>query len=120
MSIKFTGDLPKNLVNLNPYVEKRIAAATHAFAPRAEAYLKRTAPWTDRTTNARSGLFARPDVRGLSSRIILGHGVDYGIWLEISNSGAYAVIIPAIPVLGPQYIKLAARLVFVDRSISGG
>lgn len=119
MSIKFTGDLPKNLVRLDPYVEKRLAVAAHAFAPKAEKYMKEHAPWTDRTSNARNGLTARPEGKGLEARIILAHGVDYGIWLEISNSGAYAIIIPSIRVLAPQFFKLAARLVFVDRSIEG-
>ena len=60
MTIKWTGDLPANLKNVNPYMERQLTAATHAMAPRAEAYLKTKAPWTDRTGAARNGLTARP------------------------------------------------------------
>jgi hypothetical protein len=117
MTIRWTGDLPRNIRNINPYIQGRLAAATHAFAPRAEAYLKSNAPWTDRTGAARGGLTARPEVSATEYRVILAHGVDYGIWLEIAHSGAYAVIIPSIPVLGAQYFRLAARMAFIDRTM---
>jgi hypothetical protein len=115
MTIRWTGDLPKNIRRVDPYVQSRLAAATHAFAPRAEAYLKSNAPWTDRTGAARNGLSARPEVSPEEYKIILAHGVDYGIWLEVAHSGAYAVIIPAIPVLGAQYFRLAARMALINR-----
>lgn len=115
--IRWTGDLPRNIKNINPYVEKRLAAAAYGFAPRAELHMKSTAPWTDRTGAARNGLTARPEIRGDEVAIVLGHGVDYGIWLEVAHSGAYAVVIPSIRVLAPRFFALAARLVFVDRTI---
>jgi len=121
MSIKWVGDLPANLKNLDSYVPKRMVAATHAFAPRAERHMKQTATWTDRTGNARNSLTARPDIRsgGLECVIVLAHGVPYGIFLETRFSGAYAVIIPSIQELSPQFMALAARLIFVDSTIGG-
>jgi hypothetical protein len=54
------------------------------------------APWTDRTGNARTGLFgtAERDVARSLVTIYLSHGadLDYGIWLELANAGRYAVI----------------------------
>jgi hypothetical protein len=117
MSFKWTGDLPKNILKVDPYVRKRVFAAAKVMEPRSEAHLKSSAPWTDRTGAARAGLTARAEDRGSEMVVVLSHGVDYGIWLEIAHSGAYAVIVPSLPVLGQQYFKLAARLVFVDSSI---
>jgi hypothetical protein len=122
MGITWSGELPLNLKRLDPYVMKRMAVSAHAFAPRAEKHIKETAPWTDRTSNARNSLTARPEIRngGEEAVVILAHGVFYGIFLEVRFSGAYAVIIPSIEVLAPQYMKLAARLIFVDNTLGGG
>jgi hypothetical protein len=78
------------------------------------------APWTDRTGNARSGLFFAVDGFGKTTVgavnvasalsddisteegsedvliITLGHSVFYGKYLELSNGGAYAVIMSTI------------------------
>jgi hypothetical protein len=110
MSFKWKDGITPNLLVVDAKVRSGIVAAQHAMAPRAESYLKSTAPWTDRTGAARNGLTARPESGGKEYKIILAHGVDYGIWLEVAHSGAYAVIIPAIPVLGPQYFRLASQL----------
>jgi hypothetical protein len=110
MSWRWRDSLTPNLRTVDPRIKAGIVAAQHSMAPRAEAYMRSTAPWTDRTGAARSGLSARAETRGDEYPIILAHGVDYGIWLEIAHSGAYAVIIPSIPVLGPQYFKLALSL----------
>jgi hypothetical protein len=54
-----------------------------------ENQMKTEAPWTDRTTNARNGLFAvvtkkaRPDTTAPQDlETVIGHSVPYGIWLE--------------------------------------
>lgn len=75
-------------------------------APEIEAWLKNNAPWTDRTGNARQTLNApvEPQVyqAGLDMvEIILAHGVEYGIFLELSNAGRYAIIAPALDHWGP-------------------
>jgi hypothetical protein len=58
------------------------------------------APWTDRTSNARTGLFgiAERDVARRLIVIYLSHGVDidYGKWLELAHGGKYAIIMPTI------------------------
>jgi hypothetical protein len=57
---------------------------------------KANATWTDRTGNARTGLFgtSEADFATKVVTIYLSHGavIDYGVWLELAHSGSYAVI----------------------------
>lgn len=54
------------------------------------------AAWTDRTGNARAGLFgtAEADFGQKIVTIYLSHGatIDYGVYLELAHGGRYAVI----------------------------
>lgn len=118
MSIRWKGDLPINLRKFDGYVERRTLVAAEAFAPRAERHMKERAPWTDRTGAARNGLTARAEPRPHGAAVVLAHGVDYGIWLEIAHSGHYAIVIPSVVDLAPDFMALAARIIFVDRTIS--
>lgn len=74
-------------------------------AQEVEAYAKANAPWSDRTGSARQGL--RADVYEEFGEIVLelSHSVDYGVWLELIQNGAYAIIMPTLEVLGPKIIR---------------
>lgn len=63
------------------------------FAARIETAAKQTAPWTDRTGNARQGLRAFAEAAGASVVITLVHSVAYGIFLELKG---FAVIQPTL------------------------
>ncbi|MEW6649306.1 MAG: hypothetical protein AB1453_03850 [Chloroflexota bacterium] len=117
---------PERLVeNMEVYGE-RVMTAVYAVATHFGRMLmdssRRDAPWSDRTGNARSGLFFAVDGLGLppiigevnaeaSSQfgdgevlsgsqdevvIALSHTVWYGKWLEIGNGGAYAIVMSTI------------------------
>jgi hypothetical protein len=67
-----------------------------SYAPRIETWMKAI------TGNARQTLWS--DVFDLANRavgVILAHGVEYGIFLELANAGRYAIIAPAIDHFGP-------------------
>jgi len=102
--------LLNNLRTFDARVNRAIAATMRFHATRAVAYARSNAPWTDRTTNARNGLFARAESDGKSHRIIVGHGVSYGIWLEVRFSGRYAIIRPTIDHEGPQVMRTVSEL----------
>jgi hypothetical protein len=78
----------------------RVLVAVTAVAGRIATLMQNdaraNAPWTDRTGNARTGLFgtAERDVARSLVTIYLSHGadIDYGKWLELANAGRYAVI----------------------------
>lgn len=85
------------------YGDKVILAVT-AIAGRIasiiEADAKATAPWTDRTGNARSGLFATAERDAAQKMVViyLSHGpdIEYGKWLELSHGGSFAIVMPVI------------------------
>lgn len=77
-----------------------------------ETWLKQNAPWEDKTGNARQGLRAEVQklVQDVTS-IVLDHGVDYGVWLELKYQGRYAIIQPALDYWTPKVFDDVARLV---------
>jgi hypothetical protein len=83
-------------------IEAGIVAIAQRWAPEIENYMKDNAPWTDRTGNARQGLHTEVNhVVGSMVQIILSHGVEYGIWLEIKSAGAYAIVNPSLDHFAP-------------------
>lgn len=82
----------------------RVMVAVQAVAGRIATLMQNdaqaSAPWTDRTGNARTGLFgtAERDVARKLVTIYLSHGpdIDYGVYLELAHGGTYQVIEPTI------------------------
>ncbi len=87
---------------LGPQIRVRLAKKLQAIAARLQDEMKSGAPWTDRTGAARGSLTARAQVTASEGIITLAHGVDYGIWLEISNQGRYAIVGPTLASAGPS------------------
>jgi hypothetical protein len=102
-----TSKLVKNIQEVDPKIRRAIGGAMDWHADRATEYAKLNAPWTDRTGAARSGLFSTV-ATGLSQdhwELILSHSVYYGIYLEVCNSGKYAIIMPTIRYIGDMLIR---------------
>jgi hypothetical protein len=80
-----------------------ILAVCHRRAPEIQNWMRSNAPWTDRTGNARQGLNTQVEaaIEGDYIALIFAHGVFYGIFLELRNSGRYAVVNPALDYWGP-------------------
>jgi hypothetical protein len=113
-------------VNIRKYqrdLETALAATCVYHGQKMQGSARRNAPWTDRTGNARSGLFfvfeasGMPTVYGevtqqsanLNQRgaqfdtaadgtlvIWLSHTMYYGVYLELANGGKYAVILSTL------------------------
>ena|SRR5687768_6378099 len=98
------------LRQFNERVDRMISQVIDFQADRAEAYAKTNAPWTDQTTNARNGLFARGVHETGSHSIVLAHRVPYGIWLEVRWNGRYAIIEPTLQVIGRDTMAMVARV----------
>ena len=86
----------KRLRQLDEDSERGIQTVFAFQAGRSTAWMKTNAPWTDRTTAARSGLHAVHNRHGSRFELVLAHAVSYGIWLEVANSGNYQIILPAL------------------------
>lgn len=87
-----------------------IEALAASHAARGEATMKQNAPWTDRTGNARQGLWGRSD--GLT--IYLGGTMDYQLkYLEngTSKMPAYPIIRPTAQTVSLEYTADAIAFV---------
>lgn len=77
-------------------VLQAVAAVAQYTATAMQNDAKANAPWTDRSSNARSGLFGTSEAEFAAKvvTIYLSHGaiIDYGVYLELANSGRYAVV----------------------------
>ena len=82
----------------------RVITAVTAVAGRVAAEMansaKANAPWTDRTANARTGIFgtAERDMAAQVVTIFLSHGaaIDYGVFLELAHGSSFAIIMRTI------------------------
>lgn len=74
----------------------------HKRAEEMEVWGRANASWQDQTGDARKLLSVRVegDEFGIGT-IIVEHGVDYGLWLEIAHAGKYAIITRMIDVFAP-------------------
>ena len=71
----------------------------------AVADMKQGAPWTDRTSAARNGLFTVVTHSPGHYTITLSHTVHYGFWLEVKFSGRDAIIMPTVLSRGRALMK---------------
>jgi hypothetical protein len=81
------------------------------YAPEIETWMKANAVWTDRTGNARQTLYS--EVQDLTDSVLIafGHGVDYGIFLELANAGRFAIVNPALDFFAPKIWADVRRLI---------
>lgn len=86
----------------------------HRLAFFGEQWMKTNAPWTDRTTDARTGLAADVEQEGDAWRVVLHGGVDYQFWLETRWNGRFAVIGPAQAVLSGRAFEIIANNILLD------
>lgn len=129
--------------SLNPAIRaygERVIVAVHAVAEYVGAKMQNearfTAPWTDRTGNARSGIFyAVQGERGLvigvvgggvqgnirqdyeiiepepgAVQIFLSHTMFYGRYLELSNGGRYGIILSTMRANLPVLQQMLQRI----------
>lgn len=89
---------PAQLATAVEQYGERVLTAVAAVAGRMATIMQNSArsqaPWTDRTGNARSGLFGTTELAQKMVILYLSHSaaLDYGIWLELANGGRYAII----------------------------
>lgn len=83
-------------------------------AKKLETHAKKNRPWTDRTGDARKRLTGSSElVGGTSARVVLAHGVDYGVWLELAHEKRYAIVEPTVRLQSNEILKGLEN--FVDK-----
>lgn len=97
--------LVSGLSNLDNIMKLRVSAYAHTVSKDLEGYAKSHRPWTDRTGHARQRLTGYVQETSTGFRIIIAHGVDYGIWLELAKEKKYAILEPTVRLKGPDIIR---------------
>lgn len=90
--------LAKNVRGLEPLIARGLENRGQYWATELEAEAKQTAPWTDRTGQARQGLTGRHEVNGMTLTISLFHTKDYGPFLELGTGKMppYPAVLPTM------------------------
>lgn len=101
----YEGNLMRNIDTGDRKVQSIIFAKVEQYSVLTENYARLNAPWTDRTGNARGTLHTIARHVPKYHTITLQHAMPYGIWLEVRNSGQYAIILPTIKEMGPRLMR---------------
>lgn len=110
---EFSGDLVTRINQFGPKSKRAMVAGANLTKTAAISHMRTTAPWTDRTGAARSGLNAEVQVSTNSVQLILFHSVFYGVFLETRWGGRYAVIRPSIAPMAQLMVTNIGKLLFV-------
>lgn len=97
-SVKWVGDrnVRRAIGDYGNDAKSAIRDGLDYFAPQIESDAKQNAPWTDRSGNARSGLFTHVETEEGSGRLYLSGRMYYQIFLERRWAGRYAIIMPTL------------------------
>lgn len=94
--------------------EDRMRAALHGLgmqtAAQMEAYAKQNAPWEDRSTHARQGLFGEVLEEDGKLKIRIAHTEEYGVYLELSRKGRRPILEPTAQKFAPEFYDAAKEL----------
>lgn len=109
--------LTPSLKQLLPRIDAAVDLVFDRYVPESETYARVNAPWTDRTGNARNGLFANHDSEPMVRHELTVYGtMPYTFWLEVKWSGKYAIIGPTLVHIAPLMAgDLAAA---INRAVS--
>ena len=102
--------LRANVSGIDARMRRSITGRFAQAESRAVEYAKKNAPWTDDTAAARNGLGALATAHQYHWELIVYHSVYYGIYLEVCNSGKYAIIMPTVKHTGDQLLRSCERL----------
>lgn len=104
----------KNTIDFKA-VERRMRAAIGLYADTAakkvEGAAKSSAPWTDRTSNARGSIQGNFKWKKDTAVIELSGNVDYFVYLELANSKKHAILSPTMQSYSNEILEGYRRLV---------
>lgn len=104
-------ELTQGLDGMEKKLDRAIAGIFMFHDSLTEGWMKENAPWTDRTGNARSGLRALAEhIPFKTYALHIWHTMSYGIWLEVRQSGKYAILLPTLQDRGPKIMKTLNKL----------
>lgn len=86
-------------------LREQVKAVMEACQEPILTYAKTNAPWADITGDARAGLGVEVGSDTGNVWLQLFHTVDYGLWLEVIQSGKWAIIMPTLEGFGKDLIE---------------
>ena len=93
MSIKVDVDgVVKGLGILQESIKPAVHMLAEQGAMKMENFAKENRRWTDRTGQARQRLKGSTEEIPNGYRVIIAHGVDYGIWLELAHEKRFSIL----------------------------
>jgi len=105
------------LRNLHRWADRKKAATialAQNWAGRLEGQMKSEQAsgtyWINRTHAALQGLSGQASVGRDAVRIVLAHGVDYGVYLELARDGQNAILGPTLNAAAPRIYRSYERL----------
>lgn len=113
MNFSFDRSKFKSTKEMERKLQRAVFGVAKYWDGRIEAHMKQKAPWKDRTSNARNGLFANAVKKAKNVfAIILAHSVTYGIFLELGtrHMKARPIIVPTMQEYGPKVIKTLNKI----------
>lgn len=103
-------EITPNLIKFPPKMHAALGTFMEYESGNVQDYMRANAPWTDRTGNARQGLFAKHEASLTSHKIVCYHTMPYGIWLEVAHDGQYRIIVPTIQSEGKRVMNGIRKL----------
>lgn len=97
--------LLKRLENAEPKSRVAIKMFAQEGAKKFENYAKINRPWTDRTGHARQRLVGWVEMFSDKVRINIGHGVDYGVYLELAHEKRFAILQPTVNACSKEILE---------------
>lgn len=106
------GDFTRGIQQYQTKFMAALLVLSEVSSKKMEEWAKQNAVWTDRTGNARQLLKGQAfwaDKETIA--ILVSHGVDYGIWLELAHERRYAILEDAIEENKDAFLKAVGRLI---------
>lgn len=85
-------------------IEADIVAFVDGMTDEVAAWMRDNARWTDRTGEARQGLYADIEhVVRRSVHLLMSHGptIEYAVWLEWAHAGRFSILPDAVDNFAP-------------------
>jgi hypothetical protein len=98
-------DLLNNLASMETKAEIAVKMYAQEGAKVFENYAKNNRRWQDQTGHARQRLVGWVERNKKNVRIYIGHGVDYGLYLELAHEKKYAILKETVEKKGQEVLK---------------
>ena len=109
--IKFDAtDLLNRLESAETKSQIAIKMYAQEGAKKFENYAKSHRPWTDRTGHARQRLVGWVETLSNKVRVYIGHGVNYGVYLELAHEKKYAILQPTVNAMSKEVLQGYSKL----------